>query len=250
MPSYRSIRLRKGDGTVRLISAPSAALEAAQRAVLAILGPAAHLHSAAHGFVEGRSIVTNALPHVGRAVVVRLDIAGFFHAITINRVIGAIVSLGFSRKQAMAWSLVCTQSVPGKGRVLPQGACTSPILSNVVCIGLDCLIHRLCMAKGFAYTRYADDITFSGDDVQSWPALLGCIESAVAKHGFTVNRAKTKVMLSHCKQSTAGVVVNQRPNVDRKTRKRVRAALHQNPTGDPATLGMQAHIEHVRKGTR
>lgn len=250
MDSYRSIRLRKGDGTVRLISAPSPALEAAQRAVLRELEGAARLHSAAHGFVEGRSIVTNALPHVGRAVVLRLDIAGFFHSITINRVIGAIVSLGFTRKQARAWSLVCTQSVPAKGRVLPQGACTSPLLSNVVCIGLDCLIHRLCIMKGFAYTRYADDITTSGDDVASWPELLGLIESAVVSHGFTVKREKTKVMLSHCKQSTAGVIVNKCPNVDRKTRKRIRAALHQNPNGDPATLGMQAHIDHVRKGAR
>ena len=250
MPSYRSIRLRKGDGTVRLISAPSAALEAAQRAILGRLEGAAHLHSAAHGFVEGRSIVTNALPHVGRAVVIRLDLSGFFHSIKINRVRGIIRVLGFTEKQAREWSLVCTQSVPGKGRCLPQGACTSPLLSNLACIGLDSSIHRLCIQRRFAYTRYADDITISGDDVASWQELLGLTESAVVTHGFTVNRAKTKVMLAHCKQSTAGVVVNQRPNVDRRTRKRIRAALHQNPTGDPATLGMQAHIEHVRKGTR
>lgn len=250
MASYRSIRRRKGDGTIRLISAPSAPLEAAQRAILTILEGAAHLHSAAHGFVPGRSIVTNALPHVGKAVVIRLDITGFFHAITINRVIGAIVSLGFARKQAKEWSLVCTQSVPEKGRVLPQGACTSPLLSNLVCIGLDNSIHRLSIERGYAYTRYADDITISGEDVASWPELLGLIESAVELHGFTVKRAKTKVMLSHCKQSTAGVVVNKRPNVDRKTRKRIRAALHSNPLGDAATMGMASHIEHVRNGAR
>ena len=230
---------------MRLISAPSPSLEAAQRAILCVLEPLAKLHPAAHGFVEGRSIVTNALPHVGKAVVLRLDIAGFFHSIKINRVIGAMRSIGIDHERARLWSLVCTQSVPAKGRCLPQGACTSPFLSNLVCIGLDFSIHRLCTERDFVYTRYADDITISGDDVALWPELLGVIESTVESHGFIVKREKTKVMLSHCKQSTAGVVVNAKTNVDRATRKRIRAAMHSGNC-DQSTLGMVSHIKHVR----
>lgn len=250
MTSYRTIRLKKPDGSFRVISAPSASLDSFQRKILATLGPLIAPVEASHGFVEGRSILTNARPHIGRLVVARIDLASFFHSIGSRRVEGILVGLGIARKVAKAWSIVCTQSIPGKGRVLPQGACTSPMLSNLAATGLDASISALCLEKGYSYTRYADDITISGNDAASWPELMGRIVSAVERHGFTVNHAKTRVMFAHCKQSTAGVVVNSTANVARDTRKRNRAAMHNatmnglSPTAEAA--GMASHIKHIR----
>lgn len=242
---YRSVRLPKGDGSFRLISAPCRALEAAQRAILAVLEPLAKVSPACHGFTSGKSIVTNARPHVGKAVVIRVDISGFFHSIGSRRVEGIIASLGIERGKAKEWSITCTQSVEGKGRVLPQGAPTSPLLSNLACSDLDLSLSRISSHMGFSFTRYADDITLSGDNLKLWPNLLGLTKSCVEAHGFTVKKEKTMVMLAHCKQVIAGVVVNSKTNVTRVKRKNVRAALHQcNDT--PQTLGMVSHIQHVR----
>jgi RNA-directed DNA polymerase len=233
-----------------VISAPSASLDSFQRRILATLGPLTAPVEASHGFVKGRSILTNARPHIGRLVVARIDLAAFFHSIGSKRVEGIMASLGVARKQAKLWSIVCTQSIQGRGRVLPQGACTSPLLSNLASIGLDASISALCSEKGYSYTRYADDITISGNDALSWPELMGRIVSAVERHGFTVNHNKTKVMFAHCKQSTAGVVVNSTANVARDTRKRNRAAMHNatmnglSPTAEAA--GMASHIKHIR----
>lgn len=246
---YRSVRLPKADGTVRLISAPSPALEAAQRAILAVLEPLAKVSPACHGFTRGRSIVSNASPHVGKTVVIRIDIAGFFHSIGSRRVEGIIAALGIKRSKAKSWSVICTQSIEGKGRVLPQGAPTSPLLSNLACAALDSAISRMANGFGFHYTRYADDITISGSDLVSWKTLLGLTVSAVESNGFSVKTEKTMVMLAHCKQTIAGVVVNRRTNVSRDTRKRIRAALHQG-NDTPENLGMASHIAHVRKGTK
>lgn len=247
MKAYRTHYIRKDGGGVRIISAPSPSLDLAQRKILATLEGLAAPTWAAHGFVVGRSILTNARPHVGRAVVIRVDIASFFHSITINRVSGIMRRLGIPAEKAKEWSLAVTQSVPGYGRVLPQGACTSPLLSNLAAIGLDNTIGRICLQRGYSFTRYADDITISSDDVASWPEALGLIESVVVSQGFTVNKHKTMIMFNHCKQTIAGVVVNTKLNVSRNTRRLNRAALHQSTVVSPEVAGMASHIKHVRE---
>lgn len=246
--TYRTIRLPKSDGSVRIISAPSPSLARAQASILARLRRLYAPTEPCHGFVEGRSILTNARPHVGRLVVVRVDLAGFFHSVKINRVAGIFRSLGIDASTAREWAIVCTQSIKGKGRVLPQGACTSPMIANLACRGLDASITALVSERGYSFTRYADDITISGDDVAHWPELLGRIESAVTSHGFKVNRSKVKVMLAHCQQSTAGIVLNQRMNLSRALRREIRAELHQSQEVSSRLEGLLSHLRKVREG--
>src|SRR5690606_4385414 len=129
----------------------------------------------AHGFVRRRSILTNAQPHVGRAVVVNLDLSGFFPTLTFRRVKGLFGKLGYSEHASTVLALLTTEpprahaELDGKvwgvalgERVLPQGACTSPALTNAICRRLDRRLRGLAARHGFEYTRYADDLTFSG----------------------------------------------------------------------------------------
>lgn len=246
MKSYRTFKVEKEGGGFRIISAPNESLDLAQRKILATLESLAVPTAASHGFVHGRSILTNAAPHIGRLVVARVDIASFFHSITINRVAGLMRRLGIPASKAKEWSLVCTESVPGFGRVLPQGACTSPLLSNLAANGLDSTIQRICLQREYDFTRYADDITISTNNLQSWPEVLGLVKSAIRFHGFNVNDKKTMVMFAHCKQTIAGIVVNERLNVSRNTRRINRAAIHNSTEKDTSIEGMASHIKHVR----
>src|SRR5262245_29776453 len=174
---YRTFQIPKKSGGVREIAAPMARLAAAQRWILQnVLAPAQSLHDAAHGFVPGRSTVTNARPHVKRAVVVNMDLADFFPTISFPRIRGLFRKMGYSGAVSTIFALLCTESprrvatYDGRSyhvalgpRALPQGACTSPALANLVATSLDKRLDHFATSVGWTYTRYADDLTFSGD---------------------------------------------------------------------------------------
>ena len=111
-------------------------------------------------------------------------------------------------------------------RVLPQGACTSPALSNRLCVKLDRRLSGLAAAQGFAYTRYADDLSFSGNDPQQVGQLLGCVRSVLRAEGLQENPLKTRVMRSGSRQEVTGLTVNQGARVGRTERRQLRAILH------------------------
>jgi retron-type reverse transcriptase len=198
-------------------------------------------HAAAHGFVAGRSTVTNAAPHVGRAVVLNTDLTDFFPTVTFPRVKGIFEGLGYSPAAATILALVCTDSprraVEYEGqlsyaavgpRSLPQGACTSPALSNLVARNLDARLAGIGAKLGWTYTRYADDLTFSADAEagKNVGYLLARIRHISQDEGFAVNEKKTRVQRRNTAQSVTGIVVNDRPGVPRKLRRRLRAILH------------------------
>ncbi len=237
---YYRYEIPKPNGGQRLISAPGPKLSNAQSWVLEnILSPLA-ITDQAHGFVKGRSIVTNAAAHLGRRVVINLDLTDFFPSITFRRVKGLYQKrMGYSEHIATVLALLCTEpprlpvSFAGKRywvalgeRRLPQGACTSPTLTNLVCRRLDRRLDGLGRSLGFDYTRYADDLTFSGDDVDSIGRLLRVVRSVLASEGFDENRAKTRIMRRGSRQEVTGVVVNERPTVSRNEVRRLRAILH------------------------
>jgi retron-type reverse transcriptase len=203
------------------------------------------LHDAAHGFVAGRSTVSNATPHLGRAVVVNADLRDFFPSITFPRVKGVFQQLGYSPAAATILALLCTEcprtTVDYAGRTLhvatgprglPQGASTSPALSNLVARGLDARIGGLAKKLGWTYTRYADDLTFSTDaegaPKTAW--LLARLRHIVGEENFTVNEKKTRVQRPNACQTVTGIVVNKHPNVPRETVRRIRAILHRAKT--------------------
>ncbi len=238
---YRRFTIPKKAGGLRRISAPMPRLKRAQYWILDALLAHVPVHAAAHGFVPGRSIVTNAAAHVGRDVVVNLDLKDFFPSLDYRRIKGKFRGLGYAEPVATVLALLCTEpdvdavEIDGarlyaaRGpRRLPQGAPTSPALTNLVCTRLDARLAGLAGSLGFTYTRYADDLTFSasGEAAGKVGALLKYVHAIVAGEGFTVHPDKTRVMRCGRHQEVTGLTVNERVGVPRETLRRFRALLH------------------------
>ncbi len=241
---YHRFDLPKKTGGLRRISAPKPQLKAAQQVVftklLGHLHDVARLGESAHGFVATRSVVTNAAPHVGQAVVVNLDLRDFFPSVSFGRVRGLFRGMGYSGVVATLLALVCTEpprvavDVDGRrvhvavgDRQLPQGACTSPALTNLLCRRLDARLRGIASKLGYRYTRYADDLTFSATDGDDVSALLFRVRRVIVDEGFVEHPEKTRVMRHGRRQEVTGVVVNRRLAVPREDVRRLRAVLHQ-----------------------
>ncbi len=236
---YHRYAIPKKTGGMRAISAPKPALARAQRWILDHVLAKLTSEPEAHGFVPGRSIVSNAVPHVGRAVVVNLDLKDFFPTLTFRRVKGLFAKLGYSEHVATVLALLTTEpprvaaELDGKvwgvalgDRVLPQGACTSPAITNAVCRRLDRRLNGLAQKHGFAYTRYADDLTFSGKDRGKVGLLLKSARAILTDEGFAEHPTKTRVMGRGRRQEVTGLTVNDKIAMSREDRRRLRATLH------------------------
>ncbi|HYO10937.1 MAG TPA: reverse transcriptase family protein [Tepidisphaeraceae bacterium] len=238
---YVRFTVKKRSGGERLLSAPMDELARAQAWILASVLQKIPTHAAAHGFVAGRSTVSNATPHVGRDVLVNADLKDFFPSVTFRRVAGLFRELGYSPAVATVFALLCTDAprrkvlyaskpfwVAAGARQLPQGACTSPAISNLVARRLDSRLAGIAVKLGWTYTRYADDLSFSadGEPSQRIGYLLARVRHISQDEGFAVNEAKTRVLRQSTRQLVTGVVVNDRPGVDRATVRRLRAILH------------------------
>jgi RNA-directed DNA polymerase len=239
---YVRFQIPKKTGGVRAISAPLPRLKQAQQWILDCILEQIALHPNAHGFRRGRSIVTNAQPHVGALVAINLDLENFFPSISYPRVKGIFRSLGYSEAVATILGLICTEpdvtevELDGKSyfiaqtdRHLPQGAPSSPALTNLLCRRLDRRLEGMATARGFTYTRYADDLTFSTGDSEKLRDIGNILQGAgsiVTHEGLKVHPTKTRVLRQSQRQEVTGVVVNQKLNVDRSTLKRFRATLH------------------------
>lgn len=236
---YHRYGITKKTGGVRYISAPKPALRRAQAWVLENILGRLGVEASAHGFLPKRSIVTNAAPHVNRGVVINLDLKEFFPSITFRRVKGLFEGVGYSEHVATVLGLLCTEpprlaaELDGKvyhvalgQRVLPQGACTSPAITNVLCRKLDRRLSGLAKKHGFSYTRYADDLTFSGDQPAVVGRLVRSVRSIVNAEGFTEHPRKTRIMRRGRRQEVTGLTVNVRPSVSRKEVRVLRAILH------------------------
>lgn len=249
-PRYRATSIAKRSGGRRLLHVPDPATKRLQRRILDRLLARLPSHPAAHGFERGRSIATNAAVHAGRAVVIHLDVEGFFPATRAER-IGRM----FRR---LAWddeaSDLLVRLTTHEG-ALPQGAPTSPRLSNLVNTALDFDLSRAVARWHGRYTRYADDVTISFPE--DW---VGAVERArlAAKEAFGARgyrlhvRKKASVRRRHQRQIVCGLVVNEHVALPRETRRRLRAIRHHLAHGLPATLsaaqlrGWDAYASMVR----
>lgn len=236
---YHRYQIPKKTGGMRAISAPKRALAAAQQKVFLAILSHVKPEPQAHGFVEGRSILTNAEPHANRKVVMNLDLRDFFPTITFRRVKGLFRSFGYSEHVATVLGLLLTEPTRAKAeldgkvfhvalgeRFLPQGACTSPAVTNLLCRRLDKRLSKLAANAGFTYTRYADDLTFSSSETDEVGRLLRAIRAVLASEGFTENEKKTRVMRRGRRQEVTGLTVNTRPAVPRDEVRELRAILH------------------------
>lgn len=267
---YVTFTIPKKSGGTREIAAPHVRIANAQRWILANVLEKLRFEEPAHGFIKARSTVTNAKPHVGMKVLVNLDLKDFFPTITFPRVRGLFESFGYSGAVATIFALLATESprrrveydgrpwfVAVGPRALPQGACTSPALSNAVARRLDQRLVGMASKLGWRYTRYADDLSFSCDREEKGtkPAnpgwLMARVRHILEQEGFALNPKKARVQRKNTAQVVTGIVVNQKLSVPRDERRRLRAALHRaKKTGaalDRVTLGHLAYVKMVNR---
>jgi len=226
---YHYQTVAKQNGAVRLIEAPKLRLKEAQRRILTEILDLVPGHEAVHGFRKGRSIRSFAEPHVGKPVVLRMDLRDFFPSIGRARVQAVFRTLGYPEAVADLLGGLCTNAAPMGGPLyrqphLPQGAPTSPSMANICFYRADCRLAGLALGAGLRYTRYADDIAFSGDKI--FRALEPRIGAIVLEEGFAVQFRKTRMMRSGVRQKLAGLVVNEVCNIKREDYDRLKATLY------------------------
>ncbi len=230
---YVEFTVPKATGGTRTICAPRAPLKQVQRTILRELLEKVPTHPAAHGFVKGRSVVTNAEPHQRAKIVIKMDLKDFFPTIHFFRVMGTFQYLGASEAASKTLAAIVThRSKLDDGRMivpgaLPQGAPTSPAVTNIVCRRFDARMSALSAKVGAKYTRYADDLTFSFEQEPSKGIgrFLWWVDQIIQQEGFTQNAPKRRVLRPSNQQRITGVVVNAGMSVPREARRRFRAIL-------------------------
>lgn len=240
---YVQFKINKKSGGNRLISAPTGNLKEIQDKLARFLGDClAELEKAgrvnsnvSHGFVKGKSIVTNAEKHRNSKNVLNVDIVDFFPSIHFGRVRGFFIkNKNFKLCEEVATTIAHIACFDKK---LPQGAPTSPLISNLVCESLDARMIYLAKKYGCTYTRYADDITIStrkkrmpgffvSDDLEHRHTTSLIFDTEIIKYGFSINRKKTRVQYKDSRQEVTGLVVNKKIGVKREYFKEVRAKCH------------------------
>ncbi|WP_198355224.1 trypsin-like peptidase domain-containing protein [Sphingomonas sp. MA1305] len=232
---YQQFSIAKGGGKVRLIMAPDRRLKILQSKLAPLLDQLYRVRNPVHGFVQLRSVKTNAEAHGRRRFVINLDLQDFFPTITENRVKGLLKSILIDPRVAeIVARLCCVESH------LPQGASTSPVLSNMICFRLDTQLLQIAKSARAIYTRYADDITFSSYQPPAplfegaLPAvgrfspdmLAAPLRGAFESNGFIINPVKAHYADRNSRRIVTGVKINGGLNVDRRYVRRIRALLH------------------------
>jgi RNA-directed DNA polymerase len=256
--------LAKRSGGVRLLECPKSNLKALQRRILSGMLDRIRAHPGVHGFVRGRSIATFAAPHAGKQVLLRLDLQDFFPSFPAARVQALFRTLGYPESVADCLGGISTNTVPRdvwnscppeidrlqwqEARALyarphlPQGAPTSPALANITAYRLDCRLFGLARSADAVYTRYADDLAFSGGEsfnrgIERFSRHAGAI---AFEEGFTVNHHKTRIMRQGVRQHLAGIVVNHQPNLRRRDLELLEAILNNCVRSGPESQNRSA----------
>ncbi|MEZ6120913.1 MAG: reverse transcriptase family protein [Pirellulaceae bacterium] len=254
---YRLRMSRKRTGGLRLIEAPKPKLKTVQRRILKRILRWIPAHEAVHGFQPGRSIRSNAALHTGQSVVIRLDVQDFFASVSGARVAAIFRTAGYPESVALLLARLCTskvsrfvwqmlcEEIPGADSDslidqisvwhLPQGAPTSPTLANLAAFRLDRRLSGLAASMSSKYTRYADDLIFSGptDLAKRSHAFVAKVTEIMVDEGFLPNTRKTRIMRPSVRQSVCGLTVNQKVNSNRTDFKQLQAILHNCVTFGP-----------------
>jgi RNA-directed DNA polymerase len=244
-PRYREVRIPKRRGGIRKLHVPDEPTKVIQRRILRRLLQRLNCHEAAMGFEKGKSIRDHAQRHVQSQVVVNLDLVDFFPSTYHQRVNAFFQRVGWNR-EAARWLTTWTCHDQG----LPQGAPTSPKLSNLVNRLMDQQLSQCAARRGFRYSRYADDLTFSFPQKSEFKPpnseeihrLTREIKTIVRGFGYRLHRKKRRIRRQHQQQTVTGLVVNQKVQLPRQTRRWLRAVVHRHRSGKEATLSTQQLI--------
>lgn len=253
---YHSFTIPKKNGGMREIDAPQSTLRYIQKRLLKELYKYYDYyckeneisHNISHAFERGKGIISNAYIHKNKRYIINVDLKNFFNSFHFGRV------RGFFNKNKyfelpIEVSTVIAQLVCYKGK-LPQGAPTSPMITNLICNVLDYKLLSLAKKYRLDYTRYADDLTFSTNDkkiVENYNSFIKELKRVINKNGFAVNENKTRFVYKGSKQIVTGLVVNKRINVDRiyyrKTRAMANSLYRKGEYYIDGTLGSLSQLE-------
>jgi RNA-directed DNA polymerase len=254
--NYKIFGLRKRSGGIRVIATPVSPLKIIQAKLNQVLHAVYRSRGPVHGFVRGRSIVSNAGQHLDKRLVLNFDLENFFPSINFGRVLGLFESKPYfvPHSAAVALAKICCHE-----GALPIGAPTSPIVANMICAQMDSQLKSLARECGCRYTRYADDISISTrfgrfhpdvalKDLSSKKWVIGDgLAKTVAANGFKINPLKTRVLPKGCRQEVTGLIVGEKVNVKRRFVRQIRAMLHAAELFGVAAAATEFNTKYDRK---
>ncbi len=216
---YRIFHIDKKNGMKRTISEPLPSLKNIQNWILNEILYKCKPEKFCKSFQKNKSIIDNAKFHKNKKIILTLDIKDFFPSIGFNKVYYLFRKLGYSKSVSILLSNLCCLN-----RILPQGAPTSPMISNLVMARNDRRIGAFCVKNNINYTRYADDLTFSGDFPPG--KIINFVEYILAEDNFELNKDKTRTKRRHQRQLVTGIVVNDKMQVSREIRRKIRQDVY------------------------
>ncbi len=231
---YRNFSIPKKSGGVRQIEAPCKRLKEIQRWIKDEITDKFVVSEYATGFRKSMSIVDNARKHVGKELVINMDIKDFFPSVTYAEIFLMFAYIGYRKDVAHLLTKLCTNAE----NVLPQGSPASPSISNHILLKLDKRLGKLAESIGADYSRYADDITFSGK--KSISTIIPLVEQIVEEEGFQVNRNKTRLQYNNQRQEVTGLIVNTKISVSTTIESEIRNAIY-----FVRKYGVDDHMKHI-----
>lgn len=232
---YRHFSIPKSNGKVRNIDEPLPDLKFVQSWILHNILEKCSVSDYAKAYLKGRTLKHNARFHKAQKVVVTMDIKDFFPSISVRDITEIFRNMGYSHDLSCFLAHLCCLD-----NILPQGAPTSPYLSNLRMITLDDKISKYTSQNNIRYTRYADDLTFSGDFNPHY--VINDISKMIFKEGFSVNSEKTRVAKSNARQEVTGIIVNTHMQISKEKRKQIRQQVYYINK-----FGLESHLEHIRE---
>lgn len=231
---YKRFAIPKRSGGYRVIEAPNEELKARQLWIKKNIVDKMPVSNFAKGFKKNCSIYDNAVKHVGKELVINIDIKDFFPTIKYNQIYKLYRYIGYTNQVAHLLTKLCTN----EKNVLPQGAPTSPPLSNMVLLKLDKRLSSLAASIGCEYTRYADDITFSGE--KRIKSILSIVIKIINDEGFKINNSKLRFQYANQRQEVTGLIVNKKVSLPSKTLKEIDNAIYYC-----MKYGVQNHMNRI-----
>lgn len=244
---YHRVEMKKKTGGIRHIESPLRELKAIQRWVLRTILDKLSPSVYAKGFVRGKSILDNAKPHEGNQYVLNLDLQDFFTNVKASHVYTLFKNIGYNNNIAFILTSFCT-----KGGYLPQGAPTSPALSNLVCLRLDHRISTYCKKRALTYTRYADDLCISGNKILILQKASYLIKDIICNEGFIINSKKEKFLGPKVRREVTGLTVTPKITISKKNyciyRKRIYVLVRNNiPNKYEIIEGILSFVKSIDK---
>lgn len=257
---YAYYLIKKKHGGKRRIVSPYRNLKRIQEWILHEILDKIQVHPQCKGFVRGSSTLQNAKPHIGQQYIRKFDLKDFFESITIDRIYGIFHSIGYSPAVSYDLATICTLKLSDykyvsmsrlqknwfgylyrKGKpVLAQGAPTSPALANIACRRLDARFWKYALSNNVKYTRYADDLTFSSEQIRSLPNTA-FVNKVIREEGLTLNYSKTGTYGRCSRQMVTGILIDgEKPRVPQKFKRQIYRHLH-----FCKKFGAKNHFEHI-----